>query len=382
MDKNDKNTIALQRQMTERGHPTLQRRETDMAADSVGVSHSAAESILVAYRSIGIGLFGVVMRYAGMPLEKIALFMNSSQVSGKGQFSQAARLTFKDGVLGPYKVVGPSSMVAWFLQYGIMGLAFQFVDQALSQAMGVKPVYYGSQLMEPPEETKEETFSYKMKFATKTFIAPFFSAALESQVSNRAEVQRYFGLEKFTQVESRMALTPLARAAGPAFLPNAMRNVIMTHTSFVVTPVTYKLYFPQEQKNQSTLFWYGLGMNMFVGNVFGITQQALWGRSLDYAAKHGSINYGNIVREGLKSEGMSAFFTVPRWFSRVLMNAPVQGVLPWFYNEVLPFGEETVLSAAKSTLRMDFFEETQKMQTTDQGLLTSQNTQCADSVSS
>lgn len=33
-------------------------------------------------------------------------------------------------------------------------------------------------------------------------------------------------------------------------------------------------------------------------------------------------------------------------FTRVLMNAPVQGTLPWFYNQVLPAGEKTVLRGA------------------------------------
>src|SRR5210317_156294 len=100
-------------------------------------------SILVAYRSIGIGTFGVVMRYAGMPLEKVALYMNSSQVTGKHQFRQSIKLTFQKGMLAPYKVVGPASLVAWFMQYSVMGLAFQFFDHALSKALGVKPVIYG-----------------------------------------------------------------------------------------------------------------------------------------------------------------------------------------------------------------------------------------------
>ena len=36
-----------------------------------------------------------------------------------------------------------------------------------------------------------------------------------------------------------------------------------------------------------------------------------------------------------------------RWFSRVLMNAPAQGILPWYYNQVLPQGENAVLSLVK-----------------------------------
>ena len=33
----------------------------------------------------------------------------------------------------------------------------------------------------------------------------------------------------------------------------------------------------------TTLLWFGMGMNIFFGNVIAITQQALWGRALDHA---------------------------------------------------------------------------------------------------
>ena len=80
----------------------------------------------------------------------------------------------------------------------------------------------------------------------------------------------------------------------------------------------------------------------------------MWGRSLDYLRQHGSINYAAIIRHGLAKEGLKAFFTIPKWFSRVLMNAPAQGTLPWFYNEVLPLGESSVLYAVQATLvRLD-----------------------------
>ena len=38
----------------------------------------------------------------------------------------------------------------------------------------------------------------------------------------------------------------------------------------------YKLYYPQEQKGVTSLFWFGLGFNIFAGNVVAITQQSLW----------------------------------------------------------------------------------------------------------
>ena len=127
----------------------------------------------------------------------------------------------------------------------------------------------------------------------------------------------------------------------------------MCQTTFLLTPITYKLYFPQEQKSKTTLFWYGLSMNIFVGNVFAITQQALWGRTLDYASQHGRIVYTNIVRE---------------WFSRVMMNAPAQGVLPWFYNEVLPLGERSVLQAVKYVVYEPIEKEYRQVQHSEQRL--------------
>jgi len=336
--------------MTNQKSCKLQRRDTVIKAENLGLPLSVVEASLVTYRSVGIGIFGTVMRFSGMPLEKIALFMNSSQVSGKGQLAQAFKLTFAGGALAPYRVVGPSSFVAWFLQYSVMGMAFQTVDHALSNLLGIKPVYYGVELMEPPVNETISTED-KAKSAFKTLVSPFLAASLESKVSNRAEVQRYFGPKLFAEVETKLGLSGLRRAAGPAFLPNAMRNVIMCQTTFLLTPITYKMYFPQERKSKTTFFWYGLGMNICVGNVAAITQQALWGRTLDYAAKHGTISYTVIINEGLSKEGMSAFFTTPKWFSRVLMNAPAQGVMPWFYNEILPMGEYAVLNAVKSVYK-------------------------------
>ena len=314
-----------------------------------------------------------------MPLEKIALFMNSSQVTGKHQFAQSIKLTFQKGMLSPYKVVGPASLVAWFMQYSVMGLAFQFFDHALSKALGVAPVYYGDELMEPPpppttpssqtSSNNQHDASYQLKSITKTILAPILAGSLESTVANRAEVQRYYGRSKFNLIESHLKWkNPVARFCGPAFVSNAMRNVIMCNTSFVITPITYKLYYPQEKKSQGSLFWFGMGMN-FVGNTVAITQQALWGRALDYAAysdgsassssagaKAGqqqqqvarNISYSQVIKSSLQRDGIAAFFTVPKWASRILMNAPVQGSLPWFYNNVLPLGEDYVLGVVRT----------------------------------
>ena len=322
-----------------------------------GMSSELEASILVAYRSIGLGTFGAGMRYAGMPLEKIALFMNSSQVTGSDQFRQSIALTFREGPLAPYRVVGPASLVAWFMAYSVMGMSFQFFDRALSGALGVAPVWYGKEVMDPPpppaagggDDDDVVDASYRAKTVAKTLLAPIMAACLESVVANRAEVQRYFGPSGLARLESNLGWNPVSRYLfAPAYGANVMRNVIMCNTSFILTPITYKLYFPQESKSQGSLFCYGMGMNMGM-NAVAITQQALWGRCLDYAAQNGgrNVDYGEVIRTSLRKEGISAFFTVPKWFSRILMNAPVQGSLPWFYNNVLPLGEESVFKVAR-----------------------------------
>lgn len=235
-------------------------------ADELGLPWNVANPCLVAYRSTGIGVFGAFMRFVGMPLEKIALFMNSTQVQGKSQLSQAVRLTFQEGAFAPYKVVGPSSMMAWFLQYSVMGVAFQFFDHSISEALGVEPAYYGRQLLESNQgiDTASSPVDYKARYAMARLLSPIMSASLESMVSNRAEVQRFFGPQQFAEMQTRLRTGIVTRITGPAFVPNAMRNIIMCQTSFLITPLTYKLYFPQDHKSASTLFWYGLGVNMFV----------------------------------------------------------------------------------------------------------------------
>lgn len=335
---------------------TCSQLESEQTAQELGLPMAVAQPALMTYRSIGIGCFGATMRLTGMPLEKIALFINSSQVSGKGQFGQAVKLTFREGWFAPYRVVGPASMTAWFLQYSVMGVAFQFFDQSLSQMLGVKPVFYGRELMEPPQ-SEQHSLDYQFRSGLARCLSPLLAAVLESSVSNRAEAQRFYGPHKFVEIERALYANPIRRMAGPAFAPNAMRNLIMCQTSFLMTPITYKHYFPQEMKSKSSLFWYGLSMNIFFGNVIGITQQALWGRSLDYLEQNGKIEYRSVIQKALNKDGLSAFISVPRWFSRVLMNAPAQGTLPWFYNEILPLGEELFLKLTKAAVYTPLLKE-------------------------
>uniref|UniRef100_A0A7S2DT09 Uncharacterized protein n=1 Tax=Octactis speculum TaxID=3111310 RepID=A0A7S2DT09_9STRA len=319
-----------------------------------------------------------------MPLEMSAFIMNSSQVSGAGQLQQTLRIIFPNNdYFAPYRKVGRASVVAWFFQYSVMGFVFQVCDRSFSRALGIEPVVYGEQLMEDPKISKsaapsissdakprasmaviipESTWWMNAKYAGKAIVAPLLAGIIESGVANRAEAQRFFGFEKFASVQNGIRLWQNSRApqlcrpgwgivacaAGPGFTANASRNFIMSGTSFVATPSLYRQYFPQEQKSTASLFWFGLGMNIFFGNVLGITQQALWGRTLDmYGRPPHQASYRTVIAEGWRKEGPSAFFTLPKWSSRVLMNAPIQGTMPFFYNQVLPLGEPSVLKFVK-----------------------------------
>ena len=151
----------------------------------------------------------------------------------------------------------------------------------------------------------------------------------------------------------------------------------MSTTSFVATPLLFLHFMPQAHKSHSSLFWFGLSVNIFAGNVVAITQQSLWGRVLNYVEEGGgrNANYRAIIGEAYRKEGLSAFFTPPKWFARVLMNAPAQGetepvadcsyatqstestyldcgyvagTIPWFYNQVLPIGEPAIMSVTRA----------------------------------
>lgn len=241
-------------------------------------------------------------------------------------------------------------------------MVFQIVDRTLSAAFDVPLMPYGSQLMEDPsldddeEQNMQRDSLTTLKQGIKIILAPAVAGVIESAVSNRAEVQRFYGISKFAQVENSLKWNPLSRLCGPAFMANASRNCIMSATSFVITPVLYRTYYPQQNKSKTSLFWFGLGVNVFIGNTVAITQQSLWGRALDYAAGGKvevggnlvarNIHYKTVIKDSIRNEGLRAFYTVPKWASRVMMNAPVQGTLPWFYNEVLPLAEVSLLNAS------------------------------------
>jgi hypothetical protein len=350
--KNTSAVVIRDTRLNDNSSSSFQKENHDT---STSLPESIDSGLRMGYRSVGLGLFGATMRFIGMPLEKMALFMNSAQVSsGKGSLAQAVNLTFEKGIFTPYRVVSPTSGVAWFLQYSVMGMVFQSVDKSLSHFMDVPLMPYGSELMKDPRHdiissttsqqnvNESSTLSSSLKMGSKIILAPILSGTIESVVANRAEVQRYYGIHKLSQLESQLQHNFIRRICGPAFIANSSRNAIMSCTSFVITPILYRNYFPQESKNKSSLFWFGLGVNIGIGNVIAITQQSLWGRALDYSVSHEkarNIHYSSVIRQGLNSDGYAAFFTFPKFFSRVLMNAPVQGTLPWFYNEILPVFE-------------------------------------------
>lgn len=59
---------------------TRHRRRRSPPSPPLPPCHRPQESVKVAYRSTGLGIYAVVMRFAGMPLERLAMVLNSSQV--------------------------------------------------------------------------------------------------------------------------------------------------------------------------------------------------------------------------------------------------------------------------------------------------------------
>ena len=71
-----------------------------------GVEQPAVEednNSLVLYRSVGLGGYGAALRFVGMPLERVALISNSTQIKkdSGSPIRQAIRLAFQDGALAP-----------------------------------------------------------------------------------------------------------------------------------------------------------------------------------------------------------------------------------------------------------------------------------------
>lgn len=111
-----------------------------------------------------------------------------------------------------------------------MGFVFQLCDRTLSKAMGAPTVPYGEQLMESPRASKAATPADPVmlgKVIGKAVMAPVFSGMIESGVANRAEAQRFYGLDKFKSIEKRLGWNALARFCGPGFAANASRNFVM-----------------------------------------------------------------------------------------------------------------------------------------------------------
>lgn len=153
------------------------------------------------------------------------------------------------------------------------GMIFQICDRAISASLDIPVMPYGSQLMEDPandihevdEKNNEKKTMTTIKQCVQIILAPAIAGSVESVVSNRAEVQRFYGISKFAQVEKSLNWNSFSRICAPAYVANASRNFIMSATSFVITPVLYRNYYPQEDKSKTSLFWFGLGVNIFVG---------------------------------------------------------------------------------------------------------------------
>ena len=90
-------------------------------------------------------------------------------------------------------------------------------------------------------------------------------------MANRAECQRFYGKQKFAQVEKALSWGPVARQCGPAYLANASRNFVMSATSFVVTPTLYRNHFPQVTLTRTLTLTPPLSLTLFLSLTLTIT---------------------------------------------------------------------------------------------------------------
>eukprot|EP01050_Picozoa_sp_SAG11_P012213 SAG11_NODE_1345_length_5147_cov_3.840729_4_plen_71_part_00 len=56
-------------------------------------------------------------------------------------------------------MVGRASIVAWFLQYSVMGFVFQSCDRTMSELLGVDTMVYGDELFLPKKEAHPDSGS-------------------------------------------------------------------------------------------------------------------------------------------------------------------------------------------------------------------------------
>eukprot|EP00299_Pterocystis_sp_00344_P013150 c6412_g1_i1.p1 GENE.c6412_g1_i1~~c6412_g1_i1.p1 ORF type:complete len:379 (-),score=58.96 c6412_g1_i1:14-1105(-) len=330
------------------------------------LSKGTEQAILVAYRSFGLGVWGSTLRFIGMPLEKVALEANSGRVKhipgGPSELSQAIRQVAQRGWADPWKVVTTRSMTAWFVQYGLMGLAFQMLDLGISRALNVPPQIFGRRIfdkenLEAMDRSRDSPTKQTVLLIFKSITAPFLASVAESMVANKAEVTRYLGPATFKALQARRVdksiLGRIYGACGPAFAPNVARNFIMSSTSFVITPNLFARL-PEEYRTPRNLLLFGLALNMGPANGLAITMQSLWGRSLDHINQSPTArsSYRQVISTSLEQSGYRAFFTPTKLFTRVLMNTPAQGTIPWFANVLLPKWEGKVVQIAETILRV------------------------------
>lgn len=75
------------------------------------------------------------------------------------------------------------------------------------------------------------------------------------------------------------------------------------------------------------------------------------GPVVGHVVEKGRIAYTDVIRLGLHCKGrIGSVNTVHKRGDRVMMNAPAQGVLPFFYNGALPYGERPRLDHGQKNL--------------------------------
>ena len=143
-----------------------------------------------------------------------------------------------------------------------MGFVFQTVDAALSVSLNTQRMPYGDQLMEPPVKSS----SFGVATAAQAILAPVTAGTIESVVSNRAETQRFWGLGKSAAIERQLGWSAFGKGVRAGLCQFCQKCGHVYH-QLRRDALLFLHAFPQEHKSHSSLFWFGLSVNIFAGNV-------------------------------------------------------------------------------------------------------------------
>ena len=280
------------------------------------------------YRSVGLRRPRVAVRYCTMPLEKVAMIANSSLVSsGSNQLGQAWKIATKEGFLAPYTSVG--------------GLDHRLVSAIQRHGLCVSDgrcgplclVTHTTHALRRPAHgaARQNVRHLAWRPPRRLSLAPVTAGTIESVVSNgrRRSASGAWGRARPSSGNWAGALWD-GRQAGLRcqFCQKCGHVYHQLRRDAVIVPACL----PAGAQVALVVILVWPLREHLRGQRRGHHAVAL-GSVLNYVEEGGgrNANYRAIMGAGLPQGGPVGVLRSPKWFARVLMNAPIQGTLPRFW---------------------------------------------------